>query len=195
MEETIKKKAGRSKKIETLDTSKVEQKIISKPKKQKLVLKDDDELLVKSNVFGGLLYINHKTGDETNWADQGDVQPMSARDLKDMKAKQLSFYTENWISIIDSDDVDFNVYTINDIYDALQVGRYYKDTVIPNDLDEIFTWSIDEMKTKIKLMPVTIRETIIIRANDKIKDGTLDSISKVKAIEEVLGCELASPED
>ena len=194
MEDT-KKRPGRSKKVETLDTSKVEQKSISKPKKQKLVLKDDDELLVKSNVFGGLLYINHKTGDETNWVDQGDIQPMSARDLKDMKAKQLSFFKENWISIIDSDDVDFDEYTINDIYDALQVGRYYKDTVIPNDLDEIFTWSIDEMKTKIKLMPVTIRETIIIRANDKIKDGTLDSISKVKAIEEVLGCELASPED
>lgn len=195
MEETTKKRPGRPKKVETETANKITEKVVSKPKKVKLSLKDDDELLVKSNVFGGLIYINHKTGDETNWVDQGDIQQMSVRDLKDMKAKQLSFFRENWISIVGSDDVDFDVYSINDIYDALQVGRYYKDTLIPEDLDEVFDWTVDEMKSKIKLMPVTIRETIIVRANDKIKDGSLDSISKVKAIEEVLGCELASPED
>ena len=51
------------------------------------------------------------------------------------------------------------------------------------------------MKKYIKLMPATIRETIAVRANDKIKDGSLDSISKVKTLEEILGCELASPTD
>ena len=44
-------------------------------------------------------------------------------------------------------------------------------------------------------MSESVKRSAIIRANDKIKDGSLDSIKKVKLLEEVLGCELTSPED
>lgn len=196
MEET-KKKSGRPRKITTDNITNENVKPVTPKitKKEKLVLSDSDELLVKSNVFGELIYINHKTGDETTWENQGEIQPMTVKDLKDMKAKQLMFFKENWISVIGSDYVDMETYSIFDIYESLQVAKYYKDSVMPTDIEDVFSWDIEKMKKYIKLMPATIRETIAVRANDKIKNGSLDSISKVKALEEILGCELASPTD
>jgi hypothetical protein len=44
-------------------------------------------------------------------------------------------------------------------------------------------------------MTQTIKESLIVHANELIKSGILDSISKVKSLEEVLNCELASPDD
>lgn len=194
MEET-KKKPGRPRKVAT---DAVEQPVVSKPvkqKKEKLKLSDSSDVLVRSNVFGRLIYIDHKTDDETNWEHAGDEQVLTVRELLNMKAKQSIFFKENWISIVGSDDVDMDEYSVADIYEALNISRYYKDSVVPDDLAEVFNWSENEVREKIKLFPVTIRESIIIMANDKIMDGTLDSISKVKLFEEVLECELASPND
>lgn len=201
METNTTKKAGRPKKAVQNKVDNVKNEEVKEVKakevkrKEKLKLDDSIELEVKSNVFGQLIYINHKTGDETIWDNQGDIQVVTARDLKDMKAKQKAFYENNWISIVGSPDIDEDEYSVADIYDALQVTRYYKDYNIPEDLDEVFSWSVNELEEKLLKMPTSIRETIAIRANEKIKDGTLDSISKIKTIEEVLGCELASPED
>lgn len=185
--EEIKKKPGRPKKIVSDEEIKTE--------KKRLVLSDLDELVVKSNVFGELIYINDRTGDQFIWENYGEEQTLTAKDIRDMKARQQMFFKEDWVSIIDSHSVDMSVYTLKDIYDALQVGRYYDENAIAFELDDIFSMNEKEMRETIASMSDTIKRTVVIRANDKIKDGSLDSISKVKLLEKVLNCELASPED
>lgn len=195
--EDVKKKPGRPKKIEN-DDVKTTTTIAIAPKtveKKRLVLSDLDELVVKSNVFGELIYINDRTGDQFIWENYGEEQTLTAKDIRDMKARQQMFFKEDWISIIDSHSVNMSEYTLKDIYDALQVGRYYDENVIAFELDDIFSMNEKEMRETIASMSDTIKRTVVIRANDKIKDGSLDSISKVKLLEEVLNCELASPED
>ncbi|GLB26602.1 hypothetical protein LXJ15735_28430 [Lacrimispora xylanolytica] len=195
--EDVKKKPGRPKKIENVDV-KTTTTIAIAPKtveKKRLVLSDLDELVVKSNVFGELIYINDRTGDQFIWENYGEEQTLTAKDIRDMKARQQMFFKEDWISIIDSHSVNMSEYTLKDIYDALQVGRYYDENVIAFELDDIFSMNEKEMRETIASMSDTIKRTVVIRANDKIKDGSLDSISKVKLLEEVLNCELASPED
>lgn len=195
--EDVKKKPGRPKKIEN-DDVKTTTTIAMAPKtveKKRLVLSDLDELVVKSNVFGELIYINDRTGDQFIWENYGEEQTLTAKDIRDMKARQQMFFKEDWISIIDSHSVNMSEYTLKDIYDALQVGRYYDENVIAFELDDIFSMNEKEMRETIASMSDTIKRTVVIRANDKIKDGSLDSISKVKLLEEVLNCELASPED
>ena len=48
------------------------------------VLKLDDGVLlnVRSNVYGGLVYINSRTGDKYEWNEFGDVQQLTAGDLR-----------------------------------------------------------------------------------------------------------------
>ncbi len=90
---------------------------------------------------------------------------------------------------------DFDEYTMKEVYDALQIGRYYNDSLVSFNMDDIFTMSEDALRKKVSTMSESVKRSAIIRANDKIKDGSLDSIKKVKLLEEVLGCELTSPED
>ena len=195
--EDVKKKPGRPKKvIENEDVKTTTTATIPKTvEKKRLVLSDLDELVVKSNVFGELIYINDRTGDQFIWENYGEEQTLTAKDIRDMKARQQMFFKEDWVSIIDSHSVDMSVYTLKDIYDALQVGRYYDENAIAFELDDIFSMNEKEMRETIASMSDTIKKTVVIRANDKIKDGSLDSISKVKLLEEILNCELASPED
>lgn len=165
--------------------------------KNKLKLDDDVVISVKSNVFGELIYINHKTGDETKWEKMGQTQPLTVGDLRAMKAKQLTFFKENWITIdgIEDADANFENVEVDEIYDALQISQYYKDYICPDNLNVVFNWGVDEIKNKLPRMTKSVKESIAVRANELIKDGILDSISKLKALEEVLGCSLASPED
>lgn len=202
MEET-KKRPGRPKKVvnETANktTAKTEPttnvpKTVSTPKKR-LLLNDNDEVVVRSNVFGELIYINDRTGSETFWDNCGEEQVLSAKDIKDMKAKQQTFFKEDWVTIVDAPSVDFEEYTMKDVYESLQIGKYYKDNDPFGDIDSIFSMNESKMKQFVSEMTETAKRSLIICANDKIKNGTLDSISKVKLLEEVLGCELASPTD
>lgn len=165
--------------------------------KRRLRLDDYVLLSVKSNVFGRLIYINHKTNDETQWEEYGEIQPLSVGDLRAMKAKQPDFFKENWITIvgIESIDDDYDDVDVEEIYEFLMISQYYKKSECPDDLNDIFGWSVDKIREKLPKMTSSVKTSIIIRANELIENGGLDSISKVKAIEEALNCTLTSPEN
>ena len=169
----------------------------STTRKKKLRLDDHVSILVASNVFGLLTYVNHKSGDKYQWQKIGDVQSLYVSDLRAMKSNQVRFFEENWVlieGIADSDE-EFDEVTDDDIYDALQITQYYKDRLCPKNIGEIFNWSNSDIKLKVPKMAQTVKESLVVRANELIKSGVLDSISKVKALEEVLNCELASPDE
>lgn len=165
--------------------------------KKKLRLDDHVSILVSSNVFGLLTYVNHKSGDKYQWKNIGEVQSLYVSDIRAMKSNQQRFLEENWILIDGIADLDeeFEDVDLDDVYDALQISHYYKNRLCPKDIGEIFNWSASDIRAKVPKMTQTVKESLIVRANELIKSEVLDSISKVKALEEVLNCELASPDD
>lgn len=185
--------------IENQKVKEIEEIIVKDvaPIKKKIKFSDDTLISVKSNVFGTLIYINHKTGDEVRWDNFGETQTLSVGDLRAMKAKQLAFYKENWIVFegIEDSSEEYEDIDVQDIYDVLQVSQYYRDYLCPNDLNEVFNWTTTEMRNKIPRMTKSVREAIAIRANELITEGILDSMSKVKTLEEILNCQLASDND
>ena len=185
--------------IENQKVKEIEEIIVKDvaPIKKKIKFSDDTLISVKSNVFGTLIYINHKTGDEVRWDNFGETQTLSVGDLRAMKAKQLAFYKENWIVFegIEDSSEEYEDIDVQDIYDVLQVSQYYKNYLCPNDLNEVFNWTTTEMRNKIPRMTKSVREAIAIRANELITEGILDSMSKVKTLEEILNCQLASDND
>lgn len=197
-------KPGRPKKVETVDKNasikmtKIEEKTQSTvADKKKLKLNDNVSILVASNIFGELIYVNHKTGDKYTWENMGDVQSLYVSDIRAMKSNQRKFLEENWIVIIGIADTseEYENVDLAEIYEALQISNYYKEFLCPSNLNDVFNWSVDEIRNKVSKMPTSTKETIAIRANELIKAGIIDSISKVKVLEEVIGCELASEND
>ena len=117
-------------------------------------------------------------------------------DKKDVKDDTHWIFKENWITIlgIDSADDEYDDVTVEEIYDALMISQYYKSD-IPDDIGEIFNWTPDKIRETLPKLTSSMKTSVIIRANELIENGTLDSISRVKAIEESLNCVLASPKD
>ncbi|MDF2884226.1 MAG: hypothetical protein K0R54_4793 [Clostridiaceae bacterium] len=176
----------------------VEEKIETKTtSKRKIRLDDSVGISVASNVFGLLTYINHKTGDKYQWDKIGDVQTLYVSDIRAMKSNQQKFLEENWILIEGIADLDeaYEDVELDDIYEALQISHYYNNRLCPKNIGDIFNWSVADIKAKVPKMNTTVKESLAIRANELIKSGVLDSISKLKAFEEVLGCELTAPDE
>ena len=196
-EQRAAKLAEQTNNVETTVLSESTQTIQTSSTKKKLRLDDSVSILVASNVFGLLTYVNHKTGDKYQWNKIGEVQSLYVSDIRAMKSNQQRFLEENWILIEGIADLDeeFEDVDIDDVYEALQIAHYYKNRLCPKNIGEIFNWSSSDIKEKVPKMAQTVKESLIVRANELIKSGILDSISKVKALEEVLNCELASPDD
>lgn len=166
----------------------------TKTTQEKKEIRIDDSVLlkVKSNVYGKLFYKNLKTGEATEWDGAGDIQIMSVGDLRAMRATQTFFFKEHYILIIGVADGERCKATVSQILDALLITKYYNNYVEPADLRAVCSWSEAEIEEKIPMMSGAIQENLLVALNEFIKEGTLDSIRKIKAFERALGKELLS---
>lgn len=161
--------------------------------KKAITLKLDDGVLlnVKSNVYGGLIYINPRTGDKYEWNEYGDVQQLTVGDMRAMKGTQRAFFQNQWVIIDSIADVGYDDVTQEDIYRALMIYQYYTDLLEIDGFDEIFKMtSEDEVRDIVAKMSDGCRMNLIVAANTAISDGTLDSMKTIQALEAALGCEL-----
>lgn len=145
---------------------------------------------VKSNVFGHLLYIDKKTGEEIVWHSCGEVIPVSFAILRNMRSRSIDFFKNQWVIPIGFADENSEKYTPADIFKALYITQYYKEYVDPANYEEICTWSPDEIRERVALMGTETKENLAIALNLYIDRGVLDSRKCIKAFEEALGCEL-----
>lgn len=165
----------------------------AKPERPAKVRLDDSVLIrVKSNTYGQLIYVNKRTGDRTEWSRFGEEQSVTMGDLRAMKGTQLPFFSDQMIVVTGCDDERYPDLTPAEIYDALLVSRYYKNIVDPDNFGKIFSASEDEIRQWVSQMSSNARMNLIVALNAAIRNGTLDSLRKIKLFEDLLGCELAT---
>ena len=165
----------------------------AKPERPAKVRLDDSVLIrVKSNTYGQLIYVNKRTGDRTEWSRFGEEQSVTMGDLRAMKGTQLPFFSDQMIVVTGCDDERYPDLTPAEIYDALLVSRYYKNIVDPDNFGKIFSASEDEIRQWVSQMSSNSRMNLIVALNAAIRNGTLDSLRKIKLFEDLLGCELAT---
>ena len=139
---------------------------------------NDHNYIVRSNVYGELIYVNHKNGDITKWADYDDTQIMVGQDLADMRSGQVGFFDSNWVTILgDEDDEDA---TIEDIYKGLHMEKYYTQYMNVANFTDVLSWSESEIRNKISTMSVNTKRALVVVLNELISNGRLDSIRKIR---------------
>ena len=154
---------------------------------------DDSTLIrVKSNTFGELIYVNHRTQEKTVWSQCGDVQTMSMADLRAMKANQIAFFENQWIVILGVEDGSECKAKPADIYKVLAIGRYFTNLVEPADFNEICNWDESEIEDRVSLLSDGAKNNLIVALNEYVEKGILDSVKKIKAFEKALNCELTA---
>lgn len=183
------KKTTKTTVVEAATATATAQKAVESVKK-KVVFSDDTLIVVRSAVFGGLVYVNHKTGEKTTWNNYGETQVMTMRDLRDMRAGNVAFYENNWIFIAGIESPGFDDATTDDVYEALFIQKYYKNILDLNNFEDICSWDESKIRKNIPLMTENAKFNLVVALNEFIKDGKLDSLRKIRCFEDVLHCEL-----
>lgn len=153
------------------------------PKKAK-PLPMDTYVPCVSMIKTGRLYYQSKRqmGYTVVWHNFMDEQYLELSELMAMKSSDPTFFTENWIVIPDSFELK------EQVLDALRVRQYYVGSIDPYALNDLFTISIPEMEERISYMSDSVRASLREYVKDSMKDGTLDSLKRVRALETALNC-------
>lgn len=152
-------------------------------------------VLVRSNCYGQLTYKSKKTGFQIDWDNVQSQQYLSLDELLTMRNTFRKFFEKTWI-IIDGfvDDEYSNMFSVEEILDFLQVKQYYKNLLCPENINELFNMTPDEITKRIATASSGSKDFIIIKANELIESGNLDSLKTINTLEKVLNCELSRPE-
>jgi hypothetical protein len=177
-EEKMKEQEGEKKSTE-MDTDEVKDNSSTYQRIKKPTL-DKNELIPVMNITNGpLIYQSKKTGMEIKFEKYGDVEYLEVGELLTMRSGQRRFLDEPWIFIMDDEVTEY-----------LGLDKLYKKLVNPSNIDQIFNFNVDHFTEVIKSSPRGYAQLLISRAKEKIKNGSLDSVAKIKALEERFNIEL-----
>lgn len=149
---------------------------------------------VRSNCYGELNYISRKTGFSVTWKTFNSRQPVKLEELITMRNNDdVKFYKRNWIIIEGFQAPEYkDVYSVEEILAFLNVTEFYKDSLCPNNLDDVFKLPPEKIEESVPNMSSGVKNSIIIRANELIENGELDSRKVILSLEKALGCELTA---
>lgn len=152
-----------------------------KPEKKKFFKPDRDRMVeVRSCYYGQLIY-KSSTGKKAVWDGYGLSQFFTVEELIQMRNEQVAFFQNNWIIIADDE--------AEELLTFLRAEKFYMNLGVYDNLDEVFEMGEAEMKDFIISLTPVMRENVQRRAYTLIKEGTLDSVKKIRLLEEVFECE------
>ena len=169
----------RTKKAE-VDAS-VEKETVAKaaPKKTPRKFAMDDPILCKSVTFGELLLPGKKSQLLYTWANYGDTTEVEFQDLQALRSTRSAYLNAPYFVIEDEE-----------LLEQWPEFKALYEKVAAIDVDNLFNLPINQFKKRLRDLPVGMRDAIKNIAGEKIREGALDSLSKINAIDEILGTEL-----
>lgn len=155
-------------------------KVVKKPTAHRIPL--DTMVTVICNTIGGATYISKKaSGYIVEWEDFGSEEYMELGELVAMRNTDRRFFEDNWITLEDTDEYD-----AMQLYEFLKVAKYYKNVFTSRNIDELFSYSKDKIIKTVSTLSRGMKETIAVRAKQKLDDDTLDR-NIVETLESALG--------
>ena len=149
-------------------------------RKQKPGIDPSEQVEVRNNTFGRLVYSSPRMmGYTIVWDAHGDVQLMDYSEVQTMKNAFKRFFVNNWVTIDDPDVVE-----------ALGVSGFYKESVNGSNINELFSMSPSVIRKRVSAMNDGLKATVRAAAKQAVDDGILDSMKRIKALEESLDCSL-----
>ena len=139
-----------------------------------------DMISCRSITYGELLLPGTKSKMLYTWANYGDRTDVEFQDLQALKSTRSTYLFKPRFIIEDEELVE---QWKNDL------GKIYDD-IIATDVEALFKLPTAQLKARLKKAPAGIQQAVKNLAGEQIMNGTLDSLAKIKAIDEVLGTDL-----
>lgn len=156
----------------------VEKKSVTKETKH--VFDATDGIECRSVVQGGLYMEGAKTKMEYSWGDYGDISEVEYRDLVAAVRLKSKFVFNPWF-IIENEDF---------LKEFPQVKKFYDSSYTIKDLIKILDMPVNDMIAEIKKLPKGAVDSIKSLAANQVSTGTLDSVKKIRALDEYFGTDL-----
>lgn len=161
-------------------TEVAEPTVTALPKKKEF--KKDEGILCRSVTDGWLGMEGKKSQILYQWLNYGDLVEVEYDDLV--------------AAVRSSSSMVFAPYFVIENEDFLamypQVQKAYESKYTQSDLNDIFTLRPSDIKRAISDLPESIATTVKSMAVNKIRTGELDSIARIKALDEVFNIDLTS---
>lgn len=162
----------------------VEENKVSEPKKEKKKFNDADLIPCLCVFPGSVGMTGRRSGNTYLWEDMSVIEYVEYQDLKSEVLNKKSAYIYEPLIIID--DEDFLAQYPN-------LAKMYKEFYTPDEImDKIADSDPADMKKFINSLPSGIKANIKNIAATMIQEGTLDSMKKIKIIDEIFGTELST---
>ena len=159
-----------------IDVSTAEVSVKNVPKKYA----PDDLIPCRSITYGQLLLTPPKSTLLCSWSNYGDITEIEFQDLQALKSMRSSYIFKPRFIIEDLELVEqWNK----------DLGKIYSD-IIEVDVEDLFNLPLNQFKSKLKKAPSGIQQAVKNVAGEKILNGSLDSLAKIRAIDEILGTDL-----
>lgn len=162
---------------EVVETSEPEIKVVEKKK-----YAPDDEIMTTSCTAGQLIMIGSKTGRFYTWADYNDQTPVEYQDLKAEQYRNSPYIFKPLFLIEDDEFIH--------LPENKKIADVYQNILTADDIEKLFSLDSISFERTVKKAPKGIQDSIRTIATQKVQDGSLDSVSKIKAIDEILGTDL-----
>ena len=164
------------------ETVKAEPQKKTTSKKNVRKFEPTETISCRSVCYGELVLEGYKTKMLYTWADYGDSADIEYQDLQALQSRKSAFLTKPLFVIEDEDLVEQWGSMLKPIYDKIDEA----------DLEQLLKLTPTQLKKKLKGLPDGFKESVKTMAAAKIISGELDSLNRIKAIDEVLGTELMS---
>lgn len=140
-----------------------------------------DGIPCRSITSGGLYMSGIKSHIMYEWSDNGDVTEVEYQDIVAAIRSNVSYISKPYF-IIEDEDILAQFPQLNKIYASMYSFKDLRDV-----LTEL---SPKSMKTTILSLPDGAKESIKNIASQMISNGTLDSVQKIKILDEIFDTEL-----
>lgn len=155
--------------VEATETVNVEK--VKAPKK----FKETDAIDCVSITAGEMGMIGIKSSINYTWAGRGDVTAVEYQDLVAAIRSGKKHISAPYFIIQDNDF----------LAQFPQVAEVYSSMISYTDLKDILKLDVNRMKKVINELPSGARESIKNIASSQISKGQLDSVQKIKALDEI----------
>ena len=182
-----KKKSVAAEELETIESTVEEKEVVEVESKSEVVKAAQKKEIKKFNdrdlipclcVFPGSVGMTGKrTGNVYLWEDMGVVEHVEYQDLRSEVLNKKSSYIYKPLIVIEDEDF---------LSQNQSLAKMYEDIYTPEEIvTKIRKASADEMKKFINSLPSNIKENVKNIAATMIKDGSLDSVRKIKVLDDI----------
>lgn len=142
-----------------------------------------DRVPVRSAVYGTLIYVDSLTRREWTWSQYGMTRNLTIETLENARNSQEAFFVNGWW------EIDPSYEHKDELLNYLDAAHLYSKDVNIDNFDALLRKSAAEITAVISKLSVSQKVQLARRAQELIKEGRLDSMSAIRALEKTLGTE------